>query len=74
MGLYRLSDSRQENSLEIDNYTVKLVLRGTSESRDNQAVFRIDVNAAKNIRELAVCGGALREWAKARADANLQRT
>lgn len=51
------------------------------ENRESQAVFRCkrcghtasaDVNAAKNIRELAVCGGTLREWAKARADANLQ--
>ena len=52
------------------------------ENRESQAEFRCkrcghtanaDVNAAKNIRELAVCGGTLREWAKARADANLQR-
>lgn len=50
-------------------------------NRESQAAFRCkrcghmdnaDVNAAKNIRELAVCGGTLREWAKARADANLQ--
>lgn len=51
------------------------------ENRESQAEFlckrcghtaNADVNAAKNIRELAVCGGTLREWAKARADANLQ--
>ena len=52
------------------------------DNRKSQAEFRCtrcghtanaDVNAAKNIRELAVCGGTLREWAKARADVNLQR-
>lgn len=52
-----------------------------AENRENQAVFRCrrcghtanaDVNAAKNIRVLAVCGGTLREWASARSDANLQ--
>lgn len=52
------------------------------ENRESQAVFRCqrcghtanaDVNAAQNIRDIAVCGGTLREWAKARADANLQR-
>ncbi len=51
------------------------------ENRESQAEFlckrcghtaNADVNAAKNIRELAVCGGTLREWAKAKADANLQ--
>lgn len=51
------------------------------ENRESQAVFlcqrcghtaNADVNAAKNIRDVAVCGGTLREWAKAQADANLQ--
>ncbi|TXH09285.1 MAG: transposase [Spirochaetes bacterium] len=51
------------------------------ENRESQADFRCkrcghtanaDVNAAKNIRRLAVCGGTLRERAKPSGDANLQ--
>lgn len=54
-----------------------------AENRESQAEFRCvdcghtanaDVNAAKNIRDLAVCGGTRREWAKPSGDANLQRT
>lgn len=59
-----------------------------AENRESQAVFRCvrcdhtdnaDVNAAKVIRDVAVCGGTLREWAKERhaawlSDANSQGT
>lgn len=54
-----------------------------TENRESQAEFRCvkcghtanaDVNAAKNIRDLAVCGGTRRERAKPSGDANSQTT